>query len=59
LEYCFSEVIVKRAISICSDGRAALLAFDDLNVVVDGYADCYSKSLGFEFRVSHGRFQKV
>jgi hypothetical protein len=31
----------------------------DLNGVVVGYADCYSKGLEFEFRVRHGPFQKV
>jgi hypothetical protein len=33
--------------------------FDDLNDVLVGYADCYSKSPGFESLVSHGTFQKV
>jgi hypothetical protein len=32
---------------------------EDLNGVVVGYADCYSKGPGFEFGVSHGPFQKV
>jgi hypothetical protein len=32
---------------------------DDLNGVVVGYTDCYSKGLGFKSRVSHGAFQKV
>jgi hypothetical protein len=32
---------------------------DDLNGVVVSNADCYSKGLGFESRVSHGPFQKV
>jgi hypothetical protein len=27
---------------------------DDLNGVVGGYADCYSKGPGFESRASHG-----
>jgi hypothetical protein len=31
---------------------------DDLNGVVIGYADCYSKGPGFEPRVTHGPFQK-
>jgi hypothetical protein len=30
---------------------------NDLNDVVVRYADCYSKSSGFKFRVSHGPFQ--
>jgi hypothetical protein len=36
-----------------------VLIDDDLNSVVVGYADCYSKGPGFESRVSHGLFQKV
>jgi hypothetical protein len=48
------------------DGQAPVLimldftqAFDNLNGVVVGYADCYSKGPRFESRVSHGPFQKV
>jgi hypothetical protein len=32
---------------------------DHLNGIVVWYADCYSKGLGFESRVSHGPFRKV
>jgi hypothetical protein len=39
--------------------NAPLGLFDELNGVVVGYADCYSKGPGFESRVSHGPCQKV
>jgi hypothetical protein len=38
---------------------AKKFSHDNLNGVVVGYADCYSKGSGFESRVSHGPFQKV